>query len=70
MDNYEKPGYKDGDDVLMEETPSDPSELRRYIEVIGVFAEEINANKLKFLYQESVNLLEYWEKENISKVGL
>lgn len=46
----------------MEETPSDPSELRQYIEVISVFADEISDETLKSLYQQSVNLLEYWEK--------
>lgn len=46
-DNHDKPEIKDGDDILMEETPSDPSELRQYIEVISVFADEISDDRLR-----------------------
>ena len=69
-DNHDKPGIKNGDDILMEETPSDPSELRQYIEVISVFADDISDDTLKSLYQESVNLLEYWEKERMGNLDL
>lgn len=69
-DNYDKPGYRSGDDVLMEETPSDPSELRQYIEVISVFVDDISDDTLKSLYRESVNLLEFWEKERPGNLDL
>ena len=62
-DNYCKEGYKSGGDILLEETPSNPSELRQYIEVIGVFSEDIDSSDITPIYQEVTNLLDYWEKE-------
>lgn len=69
-DNYDKPGYISGGKMLLEETPSDPSELRQYIEVVGVFSEEINYSYIKSIYQEAVNLLDFWEKERPGNLDL
>ena len=69
-DNPNRAGTKDGDDILMEETPSDPSELRQYIEVISVFADKIDYDTLKALYQESINLLEFWEGKHLGSLDL
>lgn len=69
-DNYGKSGYKSGGDILLEETPSDPSELRQYIEVIGVFSEDIDSSDITSIYQEAVNLLDYWEKERPGNLDL
>ena len=52
------------------ETTSLWRRLRQYIEVISVFADEISNDTLKSLYQESVNLLEYWEKERPGNLDL
>ena len=41
-DNFGKEEYKSGGEILLEETPSNPSELRQYIEVVGVFSEDID----------------------------
>ena len=69
-DNYGKKGYKSGGDILLEETPSNPSELRQYIEVVGVFSEDITSNDITSIYQEAVNLLDYWEKERPGNLDL
>ena len=69
-DNYGKAGYKSGGDILLEETPSNPSELRQYIEVVGVFSEDITSNDIASIYQEAVNLLDYWEKERPGNLDL
>ena len=69
-DNYGKEGYKSGGDILLEETPSNPSELRQYIEVIGVFSEDIDSSDITPIYQEAVNLLDYWEKERPGNLDL
>ena len=69
-DNYDKEGYKSGGDILLEETPSNPSELRQYIEVIGVFSMQIDSSIIASIYQEAVNLLEYWEKERPGNLDL
>lgn len=61
--NYGKPGNKSGGDLRLEETPSNPSELKQYIEVVGLFSEEIDSSDIAPIYQEIVNLLEQWEKE-------
>ena len=61
--NYGKPGNKSGGDLLLEETPSNPSELKQYIEVVGLFSEDIDSSVIAPIYQEAVNLLEQWEKE-------
>lgn len=68
--NYGKPGYKSGGEILLEETLSNPSELRQYIEVVGVFSEDITSNDIASIYQEAVNLLEYWEKERPGNLDL
>lgn len=68
--NYGKPGYKSGGEILLEETPSNPSELRQYIEVVGVFSEDITSNDIASIYQEAVNLLDYWEKERPGNLDL
>ncbi len=68
--NYGKPGYKSGGEILLEETPSNPSELRQYIEVVGVFSEDITCNDIASIYQEAVNLLDYWEKERPGNLDL
>lgn len=69
-DIYGKAGYKSGGDILLEETPSNPSELRQYIEVVGVFSEDITSNDIASIYQEAVNLLDYWEKERPGNLDL
>ena len=69
-DNYGKEGYKSGGDILLEETPSNPSELRQYIEVIGVFSEDIDSSDITSIYQEAVNLLDYWGKERPGNLDL
>ena len=69
-DNYGKEGYKSGGDILLEETPSNPSELRQYIEVIGVFSGDIDSSDIISIYQEAVNLLDYWEKERPGNLDL
>ena len=68
--NYGKPGYKSGGEILLEETPSNPSELRQFIEVVGVFSEDITSNDIASIYQEAVNLLDYWEKERPGNLDL
>jgi len=68
--NYGKPGYKSGGEILLEETPSNPFELRQYIEVVGVFSEDITSNDIASIYQEAVNLLDYWEKERPGNLDL
>jgi hypothetical protein len=68
--NYGKPGYKSGGEIFLEETPSNPSELRQYIEVVGVFSEDITSNDITLIYQEAVNLLDYWEKERPGNLDL
>ena len=62
-DNFGKEGYKSGGEILLEETPSNPSELRQYIEVVGVFSEDIDSSDIESIYQEAINLLEFWEQE-------
>ena len=62
-DNYGKAGYKSGGDILLEETPSNPSELKQYIEVVGLFSEDIDSSEIAPIYQEVVNLLEQRGKE-------
>ena len=62
-ENFGKKGLKSGDDVLLEATPSNPSELRQYIEVLGIFSEEIGSETLVSIYREAVNLLELWKQE-------
>lgn len=63
-DHYGKPGdYKTGGETLLEETPSNPSELRQYIEVIAIFSEEMDSTDIISLYREATNLLESWERE-------
>lgn len=62
--NFGKEGYKSGGDILLEETPSNPSELRQYIEVVGIFSDEIDSSDIESIYQEAINLLEFWEKEH------
>ena len=69
-DNYGKEGYKSGGDILLEETPSNPSELRQYIEVVDVFSEDITSNDITSIYQEAINLLEFWEKERPGNLDL
>ena len=69
-DHYGKSGYKSGGEILLEETPSNPSELRQYIEVISVFSKDISSSRIKPIYQEAVNLLEYWEKERPGNLDL
>ena len=69
-DNYGKKGYKSGGDILLEETPSNPSELRQYIEVVDVFSEDITSNDITSIYQEAINLLEFWEKERPGNLDL
>ena len=69
-DNYGKEGYKSGGEILLEETPSNPSELRQYIEVIGVFSEDIDSSDITSIYQEAANLLDYWEKERPGNLDL
>ena len=68
--NYGKPGYKSGGEILLEETPSNPSELRKYIEVVGVFSEDITSNDITSIYLEAVNLMDYWEKERPGNLDL
>lgn len=61
--NFGKEGYKSGGEILLEETPSNPSELRQYIDVVGVFSEDIDSSDIESIYQEAINLLEFWEKD-------
>ena len=68
--NFGKEGNKSGGDILLEETPSNPSELRQYIEVVGVFSEDIDSSDIESIYQEAVNLLEFWEKERPGNLDL
>jgi len=65
-----KEGYKSGGKILLEETPSNPSELRQYIEVVGVFSEDIDSSDIESIYQEAINLLEFWEKERPGNLDL
>lgn len=69
-DNFGKEGYKSGGEILLEETPSNPSELRQYIEVVGVFSEDIDSSDIESIYQEAINLLEFWEKERPGNLDL
>ena len=62
--NFGKEGYKSGGDILLEETPSNPSELRQYLDVVSVFSEEMDSSVIASIYQEAINLLEFWEKEH------
>lgn len=68
--NFGKEGYKSGGEILLEETPSNPSELRQYIEVVGVFSEDIDSSDIESIYQEAINLLEFWEKERPGNLDL
>ena len=69
-DNFGKEGYKSGGEILLEETPSNPSELRQYIEVVGIFSDEIDSSDIESIYQEAINLLEFWEKERPGNLDL
>lgn len=69
-DNYGKEGYKSGGDILLEETPSNPSELRQYIDVIGLYSEAIDSSDIIPIYKEAANLLDYWEKERPGNLDL
>ena len=69
-DNFGKEGYKSGGEILLEETPSNPSELRQYIEVVGVFSEDLDSSDIESIYQEAINLLEFWEKERPGNLDL
>ena len=69
-DNFGKEGYKSGGEILLEETPSNPSELRQYIEVVGVFSEDIDSSDIASIYQEAINLLEFLEKERPGNLDL
>lgn len=62
-ENFGKKGVKSGGEVLLEATPSNPSELRQYIDVLGIFSEEIGSEAIVSIYREAVNLLESWEQE-------
>ena len=68
--NFGKEGYKSGGEILLEETPSNPSELRQYIEVVGIFSDEIDSSDIESIYQEAINLLEFWEKERPGNLDL
>lgn len=63
LKKYKDPDFKFGDDILLEENPSNPSELRQYVEVICVFADEIGDDILESMYQDSTTLLKLWKKE-------
>lgn len=69
-DNYGKEGYKSGGEKLLEETPSNPSELRQYIDVIGLYSEDIDSSDIIPIYKEAANLLDYWEKERPGNLDL
>lgn len=57
-----KPGCKNKDDVLLEETPSTPSELRQYIEVVDLFSNRTGNDNLNAIYREANLLLESMER--------
>ena len=60
---YSKIDDEEGEDILLKATPSSPSELRQYIDLVAVFLDEMSNTVVKSIYKEVQARLAYWERE-------
>jgi len=54
--------HKDGEEILLEENPANPDEMRQFVEVMCAYENDIDSSEIPKLYNNALNLIESMER--------